>query len=273
VSDLASHVKELARQEGANLVCIAPAERFEGAPKGHHPTDLLPGAKTVISIAMRFYLNILATDHFGVESELIPGQEVRRLRDELFGFMYDTCNRGLEWIALQVAHFLTEQGYQALPMPASGNVSRYTDATGRMRWRAFFSHRHAAVLAGLGDMGINNLLITPQYGPRVRLNSIITTAKLAPDEMIEERVCLGEDCMLCTKSTPCWGPIWELKLGGKVFPLATFMGCSHVFKPEDGPWICRRGSGQGGEPGFLPFNKNCQGVCPVGKNSGPEGSV
>jgi epoxyqueuosine reductase len=264
LSEQTRYIKDLARKEGAHLVGIAPVSRFEGAPLGHHPLDFLPGAKSVISIAMRFYHTLLDTDHFGIESELIPPSTLRSLRDQHFAFMYDTCNRCLEWIGLQLAHHLAQEGHRALPLPSSGNVARYTEATGRMRWSAFFSHRHAAALAGLGDIGVNNLLITPQYGPRVRLNSVITTAELVPDDMLPERTCLGERCMQCLNSTPCWGPIWELRLGGKTFPLATFMGCSHVFKPEDGPWVCRRG----GHGGFLPFNKNCIGSCPVGRHSG-----
>ncbi|MBI1987626.1 MAG: epoxyqueuosine reductase [Nitrospinae bacterium] len=41
-----------------------------------------------------------------------------------------------------------------------------------------FSHRHAAAAAGLGQFGRNTLLITPQFGPRVWLGSVITTAPL-----------------------------------------------------------------------------------------------
>jgi epoxyqueuosine reductase len=33
--------------------------------------------------------------------------------------------------------------------------------------------KDAAILAGLGVMGRNNLLITPQYGPRVRLRALL----------------------------------------------------------------------------------------------------
>ncbi len=319
MSDLASEVKEFAIKQGAHLVGIAPVERFEGAPKGHHPTDLLPGARSVVSIAMRFYQSTLRSHTFGLESELIPKEQLRRLQNEIYSFMYDTDNRGLEWIAVQIAYFLTERGYQALPMPASGSVARYVDETGRMRWRAFlshrhaavlaglgdigvnnllitpqygprvrvnsvittaeltldpsfpsrrygiFSHRHAAVLAGLGDMGMNNLLITPRYGPRVRLNSVITTAELTPDPMLEERVCLGEECMLCLRSKPCWGEAYDFELGGKVFQLARFMGCKPGLGPEDGDRaeLCWRGGW-----GTLPYLRYCIGSCPVGKDSG-----
>jgi epoxyqueuosine reductase len=38
--------------------------------------------------------------------------------------------------------------------------------------------KDAAVLAGLGCMGANNLLITPQYGPRIRLRGLLLNAEL-----------------------------------------------------------------------------------------------
>ncbi len=38
--------------------------------------------------------------------------------------------------------------------------------------------KDAAVLAGLGCIGKNNLLLTPQYGPRLRLRAMLTDAEL-----------------------------------------------------------------------------------------------
>ena len=40
--------------------------------------------------------------------------------------------------------------------------------------------KDAAVMAGLGCIGRNNLLVTPQYGPRVRLRAVILSADLPP---------------------------------------------------------------------------------------------
>lgn len=40
--------------------------------------------------------------------------------------------------------------------------------------------KDAAVLAGLGVIGENNILVTPQYGPRVRLRALFIEAELEP---------------------------------------------------------------------------------------------
>ena len=65
---------------------------------------------------------------------------------------------------------------------------------------AFFSHRHAALLAGLGTFGVNNTLLTPEYGPRVRFGSVITAADLPPDPLLAENLCTR--CMLCVRACP-----------------------------------------------------------------------
>jgi epoxyqueuosine reductase len=54
--------------------------------------------------------------------------------------------------------------------------------------------------AGLGELGRNGLLITPQHGPRVRLCKIFTNLPLEPDKPIEfgvKQFC--KKCKLCAK--------------------------------------------------------------------------
>ena len=45
-------IKKLCRSFGADLVGVASVERFVKAPKGYHPTDVMPTAKSVISLGM-----------------------------------------------------------------------------------------------------------------------------------------------------------------------------------------------------------------------------
>ena len=62
-----------------------------------------------------------------------------------------------------------------------------------------FSHRHAAVRAGLGEFGLSNLVLTPEYGPRIRFNSVITSMQLEPDSIIREKLCI-RGCTLCMEA-------------------------------------------------------------------------
>ena len=65
---------------------------------------------------------------------------------------------------------------------------------------AFFSHKHAAFLAGLGRFGINNTVLTKEFGPRVRFTSVFTTADIPPDPILEEELCIR--CMNCVRNCP-----------------------------------------------------------------------
>lgn len=253
MSELTSEIKAIAREQGAHLVGIASVERFAEAPKGHHPTDLVPGAKSVVVIAHRFFQSILESDGFGTESDLVPEEERWEVQQTIFNFMYNTANMRLQMIASQIAAFLEDQGYASLPLPAGG----YKVASLGSRSIAFFSHRHAAVLAGLGEFGLNNLLMTPKYGPRVRIESTITTAELTPDPLSEGPICLGKDaCGLCLKAHDCFGEIHELEMAGKKMEMAHFTG--GCLSPNE----CKRNNPNG----ELPYIRYCWGVCPVGKN-------
>jgi len=78
---LTESVKQLAKHQGAVLVGVANIERFEplpplydAVPKGHHPTDFLPEAKSVISIAQPILNPAMDAPAFLVdkEMEMIP---------------------------------------------------------------------------------------------------------------------------------------------------------------------------------------------------------
>jgi len=181
---------------------------------------------------------------------LIPEDEMWEIRQQVFstggtGFIYPTINWRLQMLAVQVALLLEDHSQLALPLPASGYRARDR--------YALFSHRHAAVLAGLGEFGLNNLFLTPDYGPRVRLISIITTAELEADPLCEGPICLGEECGLCLEASECFGEIYELEMAGKTMQLARFSG------------ICPAEACRDGERRYARF---CYGVCPIGKPPG-----
>jgi len=54
-----------------------------------------------------------------------------------------------------------------------------------------------AIDAGMGELGRNGILITPKYGPRVRLAKVITDMPLTPDQPIQFGV--EEFCKVCKK--------------------------------------------------------------------------
>ena len=79
-----------------------------------------------------------------------------------------------------LAHFIRGLGYGAIPC---GNDTACSIPI--------------AIDAGLGEMARNGLLITPRYGPRVRLAKVFTDLPLVPDKPIEFGV--WEFCRICEK--------------------------------------------------------------------------
>ena len=61
--------------------------------------------------------------------------------------------------------------------------------------------KDAAVMAGMGCIGKNNMLVTPEYGPRVRLRAALLNIKLSATGPVEFDPC--PDCdMPCRKACP-----------------------------------------------------------------------
>ena len=85
--------------------------------------------------------------------------------------IYDTTNQRLDITTAKISNLLQNNGYAALPVPAS---ERYDDEN----IAAVFSHKLAARQSGLGWIGKSCLLITPGSGPRVRWSTVLTDAPL-----------------------------------------------------------------------------------------------
>jgi len=111
--------------------------------------------------------------------------------------LYKTINSHLDLAAYRVALMLEDLGFPSISLPRDG----YGSITVlKEQPVAFFSHRHAAFLAGLGTFGVNNMILTPGYGPRIRFTSVFTTALLPPGEVMKEPLCTR--CMQCVSICP-----------------------------------------------------------------------
>ncbi len=62
--------------------------------------------------------------------------------------------------------------------------------------------KDAAVLAGLGRIGRNNLLVTPQFGPRVRLRALFVDAVLSPGTVLADFDPCGSCDAPCHRACP-----------------------------------------------------------------------
>jgi O-acetylhomoserine (thiol)-lyase len=115
----------------------------------------------------------------------------------VYSELYNTTNRLLDEASYRIAGFLNNLGFRALFFPRDG----YGDISILVKNpAAAFSQVLAGKYAGLGTIGYNHTLLTKEYGPRVRLVSIITDAKLPPNDVIKEDLCLN--CGQCKVKCP-----------------------------------------------------------------------
>ncbi|MBE9547353.1 MAG: epoxyqueuosine reductase [Proteobacteria bacterium] len=160
----------------AGLVGVADVEPLRELEV--NPPDLLGGFTRAVSIAVQIPVSIFEA----ISDKPTP----------IYSAMYETANNTLDKLAFQTAVALEKDGFCSLPIPASQVLDRED-------WSAAISHKAVARMAGLGWQGKNLLLITPEYGSRVRLATVLTEAPLVADVPVENRC--GE-CMLCRDACP-----------------------------------------------------------------------
>jgi len=184
--DLLRALQKRCKRMEISLVGVASVERWNDPPfqpwmpEEFYPQSIFPQAKSVIVIGLPISLPVLETS---------PSIYYREL--------YITVNALLDQYTYRLANFLNEKGHPSVFVPRDGYFGIKALLKNPV---AFFSHRHAALLAGLGNFGTNNMLLTPQYGPRVRFGSIFTAAELPADPLSKELLCTH--CMRCVKMCP-----------------------------------------------------------------------
>lgn len=174
-TDVLTHdIKTEARALGADLCGIASADRFSEAPPGHHPTDVLPGCRSVIVVASRF-----PTDQLDVAGDA-------------YTIARDNMREKMNQIAVRLAAWLKTRGLQSREVLAAGRIT--VEADGRIRDE--LSLKHAGMLAGLGAIGRNSLLINDHYGNMIWLSAVLTTAALTYDPPTDYAAC-RPNCRRC----------------------------------------------------------------------------
>ncbi|ADN37294.1 4Fe-4S ferredoxin iron-sulfur binding domain protein [Methanolacinia petrolearia DSM 11571] len=182
-------LKDTALGLGADFVGIVDSSCFDSPDyKGKNPRDVMPGVKSVIIIGVSVPKGAFSTLPLG------RGEYTNTL-------MAGTAT--LRVISFQVAKFIEKSGYMATIAPSEGSEFGYWYAD-RKTLMADFSFKYAAYHAGLGNFGMNHLLITKEFGLKVRMMGILTDAPLEPDDKGElpfvNEAC--KDCMKCIDICP-----------------------------------------------------------------------
>jgi len=183
-------VKARARELGADLVGIAPGEVLNR----HPPDPARPQTPEQITLEDSRSVIVLAR-------KLLTG--LARLRgsdDRHKQYSTELILTDLEEICLKLIYFLEDHGYPAITVPPMHSDPNDYDPNGNSRGP--LSLPHAAVEAGLGTLGLNLMLLTPEFGPRVLLAGVLTSAPLEPDRPLGHALCIGEACGRCLLACP-----------------------------------------------------------------------
>ena len=183
---LTNEVKEEALRIGASIVGIADLVILK--EKGF-PFPIIHKYTRAISIGVHLSDNVI--------DELIDEPTLE------YAQHYTEINNELDRIASQLENYLHKKGFEAQSIPAS---KRYD----KEKLTAVFPHKTAAILSGIGWIGKSALLISFDYGPRIRLATILTNAPLLADNPQMKSNC-GK-CTECVDICPVdciSGELWE----------------------------------------------------------------
>jgi epoxyqueuosine reductase QueG len=180
--EMKNYIKNFCADNGADMTGFASADSWDGSsiPTAFHPRHIFRQTESVIVSGMSMPLPVVETTPSALHKEV-----------------YETTNRQLDNLALKLTRRLNSMGFASFPFTRDTYTSMMALKENNM---AAFAHIPAAVYAGLGRTGTNNCVLTPQFGPRVRFVSVFTEAKIPPDQMITEELCI--QCGLCSACCP-----------------------------------------------------------------------
>jgi epoxyqueuosine reductase QueG len=176
-------VKEKALRLGADLCNIASVDRFADAPEGFGPRDIFPDCQSVVVFLSRFPLSSTKCKSFAP-----------------YTFTRNMMVKKTDEIAYELSVELEQAGVMANAIPCDEPYEFWDDD--KKQGKAILSLKHAAVLAGLGTLGKNTLLINDKFGNMVWIGAVLVSAKLDADPMASYQGCV-EDCGKCLEACPC----------------------------------------------------------------------
>lgn len=159
---LVKEIERFAKKNGAELVGFTRSQQALSYLR-------IPWAKSAVVLGLSIRHPLLAT---GVRYP--TWEEPRQFIDVI-----------MDAIALSIEEFLEARGYRASAIGAS---NRSADL------------RPLVLASGIGMEGKNHLIITPEFGPRVRFGAVVTDAELEVKPRGITNLCRG--CSICCEACP-----------------------------------------------------------------------
>jgi len=174
-------LRQLCLEAGADDAGFVEIDRPEIAEQKSDILWLLPGTKTLVSVAMRMNRENIRT----------PARSIANLE---FHHTTDETNEA----ARKIVAALESVGVRAINGGAAG-FSMEADRWGEKMW--VVSHKPVAVAAGLGRMGIHRNVIHPKFGNFILLGTVLIDAEVSEySRPVDYNPCL--ECKLCVAACP-----------------------------------------------------------------------
>ncbi len=173
----AAEIKRLARLFGADLVGITTLDLRWHYSAAVDTRDMTPRSNDLPE---------------GITSVIVMGHAMDADLVDTYPSALAGASTGLEYsheaaIAIQLATYIRNLGYEAIAsMNDTALVIPY------------------AIKAGLGEYGRNQMVITPEFGPRVRFSKIFTSLPLRSD--VPKPLGIKQYCELCTRCAEACPP-------------------------------------------------------------------
>lgn len=144
------------------------------------PNELISTAQTIITYFIPFNKKVV----FSNVGKLNASQE--------WAIAYIETNKLLAELTRSLANTLKTKNYECYEIPPTHNFDEIT-------LKSYWSHKHVAYIAGLGNFGLHKMLIT-EKGCCGRLGSLITSAIIKATKRTENEYCLyyyNKSCKQC----------------------------------------------------------------------------
>jgi len=172
-------IKQFALDYGVDDAGVAAAADY-ASPRSPKLESIMPGVKSLVVMAFKEPSSCDSANP----------QVAMSGRLDLMSFSR-SCNYKM------VRYLEREFGCTAMAAPVSYPLEMSAETMGMV---GDVSLRHAAIAAGLGIFGRNNLVLHPQLGSRALFTAILTDLPLPSDPPYKKDLCT--DCNLCVKNCP-----------------------------------------------------------------------
>ncbi|OGP72161.1 MAG: hypothetical protein A2W09_07625 [Deltaproteobacteria bacterium RBG_16_50_11] len=202
-------MKALLSQNNVPVFGIARSASLQNEPPGYGPSDMLPEAKTILCMGMPIPKGIF---------------QCKERSEWMYWRTANIYYRTIDASLTKACSIIEAKGEVAVPIYGCFPY----DIKGKGDFWGYLSLMKMGEATGIGKIGKNGLLFHSQYGPRLLLGGIVTTAELPKMTWPEtnEKGC-PEDCFVCQEECP----VKAIERSGKVDRVActTYSSRSPIF--------------------------------------------